>query len=113
MAALPRVGAGRNVVLVTGAGLLTMGAVASGFRAANQATATEARLAALAVAMNADAVDALSKMRWHVACSKLWNCLKRKTEVDAGFNTDIPSLVSPCRSLMYVLVVDNIELFAT
>lgn len=70
LAAPPRVGAGKNVALVTGAGLLIMGAVASGFRAANLATATEARLAASAAAMNADAVDAPNRVRLHVACSK-------------------------------------------
>jgi hypothetical protein len=40
MAALPGVGAGRNVVLETGAGLLIMGAMASGSLAAHLTTAT-------------------------------------------------------------------------
>jgi len=62
LAALPRVGAGRNVALVTGAGLLIMGAVASGFRAAHPMTAIETRLAASGAAMSAAAVGALNRL---------------------------------------------------
>lgn len=63
MAALLRVGAGRNVAVVTGAGLLTMAAVASGFHAAEPVTATVTRLAALEAARSADAADAPNKLR--------------------------------------------------
>jgi hypothetical protein len=63
LAALPKVGAGKNVVLVTGAGLLIVGAVASGFPAPHLPAATEVRLAASAVARNADAVDAPNRAR--------------------------------------------------
>jgi hypothetical protein len=63
MAALLRVGAGRNVAVVTGAGLRTTVAVASGFLAVLPTTATVARLAALVAARTADAVDAPNKLR--------------------------------------------------
>lgn len=62
MAALPRVGAGRNVVVVTGAGLPITGAVASGFRVAPNLTATVARLAALGAVKSVDAVDAPNRL---------------------------------------------------
>lgn len=63
MAVLPRVGAGRNVAVATGAGLLTTAVVASGFPVAHLVTATVARLAALVVARSADAADAPNKLR--------------------------------------------------
>lgn len=63
MAALRTVGAGRNAVVVTGAGLLTVGVVASGFRAVRLRTAVATRLAALGTARSADAVDAPTRLR--------------------------------------------------
>lgn len=94
MAALLRVGAGRNVAVVTGAGLLTMVAVASGFRVAHPMTATVTRLAASAAAESADAADAPNKLRLHpelrlggvhIAYSKEHSCLK-ESEMGAKFN---------------------------